>query len=46
MYLDLVMNTVLFADDQAVGKSDELRLVLQILKIVRSTILKFLLLKK
>jgi len=30
------MNTVLFADDQAVGKSDDLRLVLQVLKFVRS----------
>jgi len=46
MYLDLLMNTVLFADEQAVGKSDDLRLVLQILKFVRGTILKFLLLKK
>ena len=31
-----MMNTVLFADDQAVGKSDDLRLVLQVLKFVRS----------
>jgi len=45
MYLDLLMNTVLFADDQAVGKSDDRRLVLQILKFVGSTILKFQLLK-
>ena len=40
------MNTVLFADDQAVGKSDDLQLVLQILKLLRNTILKFLLLKE
>jgi len=46
MYLDLLMNTVLFADDQAVGKSDDLQLVLQILKLLRNTILKFLLLKE
>jgi hypothetical protein len=39
------MNTVLFADDQAVDKSDDLQLVSQILKLVRRSILKFQLLK-
>ena len=46
MYLDLLMNIVLYADDQAVDKSGDLRLVLQIIKFLRSTILKFQLLKK
>jgi hypothetical protein len=45
MYLDLVVNTVLFADDHAVGTSDDLRLVLEILKFVWSKISKFQLLK-
>jgi hypothetical protein len=52
MCLDFPLNTsgpldaALFADDQAVtAKSDDLQLALQILKSVRTTILKFILLK-